>query len=56
MVPGGYFFMHDFNSPESNYAISRATHEYMSDKPEMIVEIPDEWGSAVFRKLAPSRS
>lgn len=56
MVPGGYFFMHDFNSPESNHAISRAMYEYMSDKPEMIVEIPDEWGSAVFRKLAPSRS
>jgi len=50
LVPGGYFFIHDFNSPESNRAISRAASEFMRDKPELLIEIPDQWGSAVFRK------
>ena len=51
MVRGGYFFMHDFNSPESNHGISRAAHEFMIDKPELLIEIPDFHGSALFRKL-----
>lgn len=51
LVPGGYFIMHDFNSPESNCAISRAANEFLHDKPEMLIEIPDEWGSALFRKV-----
>ncbi len=48
--PGGYFFLHDFNNPESNFAISRAANEFLRDKPEFLLEIPDEWGTAVFRK------
>lgn len=52
LVTGGYFFMHDFNSPESGGAIARAAHEFLLDKPEMLIELPDEWGSAVFRKVA----
>lgn len=51
LAPGGYFFLHDFNSPESDHAIERAASEFMADKPEALVEIPDQWGSAVFRKL-----
>jgi len=51
MKSGGYIFAHDYNSPESNWAISRATNEFMQDKPEKIVEIPDVWGSIVFRKI-----
>jgi O-methyltransferase len=51
MVRGGYFFMHDFNSPESDHAISRAAREFMADKPELLIEIPDFFGSALFRKL-----
>ena len=50
MVRGGYFFMHDYNSPESEQGISRAAHEFMADKPELLVEIPDFHGSALFRK------
>lgn len=50
LVSGGYFIMHDFNSPESDYAISRAANEFLQDKPESLIEIPDEWGSALFRK------
>lgn len=52
MVRGSYFFMHDFNSPESDHAISRAAREFLADKPELLVEIPDCWGSAVFRKVS----
>jgi O-methyltransferase len=51
MVRGGYLFMHDFNSPESERAISRAAREFMDDKPELLIEIPDYHGSAMFRKL-----
>jgi O-methyltransferase len=50
MVRGAYLFMHDFNSPESNHGISRAAYEFMSDKPELLIEIPDFHGSALFRK------
>jgi O-methyltransferase len=51
MVRGGYFFMHDFNSPESEHGISRAAHEFMADKPELLIEIHDFFGSALFRKI-----
>lgn len=50
LVAGGYLFLHDFNSPESDHAIARAVSEFLADKPEALIEIPDEWGSAVFRK------
>ena len=43
--------MHDFNSPESNRAISHAALEFLADKPELVIEIPDQAGSAVFRKI-----
>jgi O-methyltransferase len=51
MVRGAYFFMHDFNSNESDYAISRAAREFMADKAELLIEIPDYFGSALFRKI-----
>ena len=51
MVRGGFFFMHDYNSPEANYAISRAAHGFMRDKPELLIELPDFHGSAMFRKV-----
>jgi O-methyltransferase len=47
---GGYLFVHDFNSPESNQACRRAVTEFMADKPEKLVELPDIWGSVVIRK------
>jgi O-methyltransferase len=50
MVRGGYFFLHDFNSPESNAGISRAAFEFLADKPELLIEIPDFHGSAMFRR------
>jgi len=48
---GGYIFIHDFNSPESNFAMRRAVMPFLSDKPEKLIELPDEWGSAVMRKI-----
>ena len=51
LVSGGYFFLHDYNSSESDHAIMRAASEFLQDKPELLFEIPDQWGSAVFRKI-----
>jgi O-methyltransferase len=48
---GGYCFLHDYNSPESDYAIRRAVTSFLRDKPEFLVELPDKWGSVMFRKL-----
>jgi O-methyltransferase len=51
LAPGGYFFLHDFNSPESDHGIERAASEFLAEKAEALIEVPDHWGSAVFRKL-----
>ncbi len=48
---GGYVFLHDYNSPESERGVSRAATEFLRDKPEQLVELPDVWGTAVFRKV-----
>ena len=48
---GGYVFVHDYNSPESNHACRRALTEFLAGKPERAIELPDTWGSAVFRKV-----
>jgi len=48
---GGYVFLHDYNSPESDYACSKALNLFLSDKPEMPLAIPDCWGSVFFRKI-----
>ena len=51
LAPGAYVFVHDYNSPESNRACFRAVQQAMQGKPERVIELPDIWGSAVFRKL-----
>jgi O-methyltransferase len=48
---GGYIFLHDYNSPDLEPGVSRAVGHFLKDKPEQIIEIPDVWGSAVFRKI-----
>lgn len=48
---GGYLFVHDYNSPESDWGVSRAVNQFMADKPEWLIELPDPWGSAVIRKV-----
>jgi len=50
LASGGYCFVHDYNSPESNQACRRALTEFLAGKPEHVIELPDTWGSAVFRK------
>ncbi len=49
--PGGFIIVHDYSSPESHWACSRALDEFLSDKPEKPVLIPDRWGTALFRKV-----
>jgi len=51
LSPGGYFFMHDYNSLESERGVSRAANEFLADKPEFLLEIPDICGTALFRKI-----
>lgn len=51
LSPGGYFVLHDYNSLESNQAVKRATDAFLADKPERLIEVPDVWGSALFRKI-----
>lgn len=51
LSPGGYVFVHDYNSPESDWACKRALDGFLADKPERLVELGDVWGSAVFRRL-----
>jgi O-methyltransferase len=48
---GGFIFIHDYSSPESNWACSRALNEFLADKPEKPILIPDSWGTALFRKI-----
>lgn len=50
MAEGGYIFVHDYNSPESDFSVSKAVNEFMKDKPEKVVEIPDVGGSIIIRK------
>ncbi len=50
LQPGGYIFAHDYNSPESDHAVSKAVDLFMADKPEKLVELPDSWGTIVIRK------
>ena len=43
--------VHDYNSRESDRACHRAVNEFLQDKKEFAIEIPDVWGSAMFRKI-----
>jgi len=50
VVQGGFIFVHDYSSPESHWACSRALNEFLADKIEKPILIPDAWGTAVLRK------
>jgi O-methyltransferase len=50
---GGYVFIHDYNNPESDRGVFRSVNHFLSDKAERVIEIPDSWGSVIFRKLSP---
>ena len=51
MERGGFVFVHDYSNPESNWACSRALNEFLADKAEEPLLIPDSWGTALFRKI-----
>jgi O-methyltransferase len=51
MEQGGFVFVHDYSNSESNWACSRALDEFLADKSERPILIPDAWGTAVFRKI-----
>lgn len=53
---GGYMMVHDYNSPESNYAVSQAVDEFMAGKPEPIIQVADAGGSVLFRKIGSATS
>jgi O-methyltransferase len=52
--PGAFVFIHDYSTNKGNAfeGVSRAVDEFMRDVPEQIVEIPDRWGTGLFRKAA----
>ena len=51
MNSGGFIFVHDYNNNESDWACSRALNEFLADKLEKPICIPDGWGTALFRKV-----
>jgi hypothetical protein len=51
MSAGGYIFLHDHNGTGYNDGPARATREFFADKPEKIIDIPDQWGSIMIRKI-----
>jgi len=51
MSHGGYIFLHDYNSPESDWGVSRALNLFLKGKPETIVDMPDACGSVLIRKV-----
>ena len=53
ITSGGYIFIHDYNNPkESQSAVYKAVNKFIKDKAEKIIEIPDKWGTALFRKIS----
>jgi O-methyltransferase len=50
LSPGGYLMVHDYHNPESDWGCKRAVDEFMTGKPEGMVEIADMWGSVMFRR------
>jgi O-methyltransferase len=51
LQPGGYLIVHDYNNAESDWACKRAFDAFLADKPEMLVELGDVWGTALIRRI-----
>lgn len=47
---GGYLFLHDYNSPESNWAVKRAVTQFCKETMIYPISLPDGHGSIVVRK------
>lgn len=50
LSPGAYLIVHDYNNPESDWACKRAFDAFLADKPELLIELGDMWGSALIRR------
>lgn len=48
---GAFVFVHDYSSPESNWACKRALDDFLQGKPESAILLPDAFGTAIFRKI-----
>jgi O-methyltransferase len=50
LAPGAFLFVHDYNSPEADWACKRAVDAFLEERPERLIELPDRFGSVVFRR------
>jgi O-methyltransferase len=50
MPRGAYLFVHDYHNPESLWAAQRVLGEFLQGKDELLVDLPDIWGSVVLRR------
>jgi O-methyltransferase len=48
MTPGGIMVFHDYNS--GFHGVRKAVDEFLADKPEGVVQIPDKSGTAIVVK------
>jgi O-methyltransferase len=48
---GAYLMVHDYNSPESNWACKRALDAFLRGRAETVIDVPDVAGTAMFRKV-----
>jgi len=48
---GGTILIHDYESGGKWPGVKRAVDEFLKDKPERLILLPDKSGSAIFRKL-----
>ncbi|MBV9249343.1 MAG: class I SAM-dependent methyltransferase [Acetobacteraceae bacterium] len=53
MSPGGIVAVHDYENPRWP-GVHRAVDEFLADKPESVIRIPDRAGTAAFAKVKPS--
>lgn len=51
LIAGGFLVMHDYAGLYWN-GVEKAVDEFLADKPERLIPIPDRSGTAVIRKLA----
>ncbi len=54
LVPGGFLIIHDYSSLHWN-GVERAVHEFLCDKSESLVPMPDSAGSIIIRKTRSAR-
>jgi O-methyltransferase len=50
LVKGGFLVMHDYSSLYWE-GVEKAVDEFFADRPEMVIPIPDQGGTAVIRKI-----